>query len=216
MDNETMYIEVLQPDRCPLCFLLHDYVHEHLKSLLDESVTDPISREALFRSNGFCRKHAWLGVQQGRHLGMAVIYGSLLERGLEDLGRGPKFWKKHNPFLGSKDSAGTCPICDSEQKRERSHIQQFVLAWEESEKLRSAFAERGILCLNHLENILSQKINSTHRQKLLETGKKALATLLKDLNEFLEKQDYHRSHEAFGKERDAWIRVVRMVSGERE
>ena len=210
------FLDVLQPDRCPLCFLLHDYVHEHLKSLLDESVTDPITRDALFASNGFCRHHAWLGVQQGRHLGMAVIYGSLLEKGLKELGGGPKFWDKHNPFLKQKDNARPCPICDSEKKRELSHIQQFVLAWEESEKLRTAFTEKGILCLDHLEGILSQKMDTAHRQKLLETGKKALAILLKDLNEFLEKQDYHRSHEAFGKERDAWIRAVRMVSGERE
>jgi hypothetical protein len=50
----------------------------------------------------------------------------------------------------------------------------------------------------------------------LESGKKALETILKDLNEFLGKQDYHRSKDTMGKERDAWVRAVRMISGERE
>jgi hypothetical protein len=202
------YLEVLQPDRCPLCFLLHDYVHEHLKSVLEESVTDPVTREALFQSKGFCRRHAWQAVGQGHHLGMAVIYGSLLEKGLKELSSGPKFWKR--------SKTKPCPLCESEKKREHSQLQQFTLAWNQSGHLREAFAARGILCLNHLEKILLQKISPTHRKNLYETGKKALERLLKDLNEFLEKQDYHRSHESFGKERDAWIRVVRMISGERE
>ncbi len=202
------FLDVLKPDRCPLCFLLHDYVHEHLKSVLDESVTDPITREALFQSRGFCRRHAWQAVQQGKNLGVAVIYGSLLEKGLKELSSGPKFWNRSKPK--------PCPLCESEKKREHSHIQQFALAWNQSEKLRDAFSTSGILCLSHLEKVLLQRLNPSHRKNLYETAKKALEGLLKDLNEFLEKQDYHRSHESFGKERDAWIQAVRMISGERE
>jgi hypothetical protein len=206
--DPARYLEVLQSDRCPLCFLLHDYVREHLKSLLEESVTDPLSREALFQSRGFCRRHAWQGVQQGKHLGMAVIYGSLLEKGLKELSTKPAFWRQ--------SKTRPCPLCESEKKRDHSHLQQFALAWNQSEKLRKSFSADGILCLNHLEKALAQKMNTAHRKSLLEMGRKALEGLLKDLNEFLEKQDYHRSHESFGKERDAWIRAVRMISGERD
>jgi len=202
------YIEVMQVGRCPLCFLLHDYVHEHLKSLLEESVTDPLSREALFRSRGFCNRHAWQGVHQGRHLGMAVIYGSLLEKGLARLSASPKIWGGPKPK--------PCPLCESEKSRDKANLQQFALSWSESEKLRSAFSERGILCLNHLEKTLAQKMSTLRRKNLYETGKKALELILKDLNEFLGKQDYHRSHESLGPEKDAWIRAVRAVSGERE
>jgi len=67
-----------------------------------------------------------------------------------------------------------------------------------------------------LEKTLQEKTAPAHRGSLLETGRRALEPVLKDLNEFLEKQDYHRSREAVGKEGDAWIRAVRMVSGERE
>jgi Family of unknown function (DUF6062) len=200
------YLEVLQPDRCPLCFLIQDYGHEHLRSVLEESVTDPSTRQTLFESKGFCRRHAWKAVHQSHPLGLAVIYASLLEKGIEDLSTGGKLWGKPR----------SCPICESEKKREQSFIQQFALSWDRSEALRKAFSERGILCLRHLERVLKEKMSSTQLKNLRETGKKALETLLKDLNEFLEKQDYHRSHESFGKERDAWVRVVRMVSGEQE
>jgi hypothetical protein len=206
--SEPGYLEVLQPDRCPLCFLTGDYGHEHLRSVLEESVTDPSTRQALFESRGFCRRHAWKAVHQGHPLGLAVIYASLLERGLNGLKAGPR-------FLG-RPGAKACPICASERDRDRALVRQFALAWDRSEALRRAFAEKGILCLPHLERVLGEKMGPARSKNLLESGKKALEGLLKDLNEFLEKQDYHRSHESFGRERDAWVRVVRMVSGERE
>jgi hypothetical protein len=175
---------------------------------LEESVTDPQSRETLFQSQGFCRRHAWQGVQQGKHLGMAILYESLLKKGLKDLPSKPSRW--------NRSQSKPCPICESENKKNLSQVDQFALTWDQSNPLREAFAKNGILCLNHLEKILSKKMGKIPRQTLYENGKKALERLLKDLNEFLEKQDYHRSHESFGQERDAWIRAVRMISGERD
>jgi hypothetical protein len=198
------YLEVLQPDRCPLCFLTHQYGHEHLRSLLEESVTDPASRKQLFESGGFCRHHAWKAVQSGKILGMAILYASLLEKGLKDLGG--KGAPRSKP----------CPICESEKKYEQNHARQFAEAWAQSEQLRESFHHHGVLCLTHLGKALGEMKNGAQRKTLYESAKKALEPLLKDLNEFLEKQDYHRSHESFGKERDAWVRVVRMVSGERD
>ncbi len=210
------FLEILQPERCPLCFIVSDYGHEHLKSVLEESVTDPSTRQALFDSKGFCRRHAWKAVGQSHPLGLAVIYQSLLEKGLKDLDAGPNPFGKLRARLRGGKKVKPCPICESEKKRERSVVEQFALAWDQSEELRRAFTERGLLCLRHLEGALSEKMKPTHLKNLRETGKKALEKLLKELNEFLEKQDYHRSHESFTKERDAWIRVIRVISGERE
>jgi hypothetical protein len=202
------FLDILQKDRCPLCFLLNDYAHEHVKSLLDESVTDPVSRDALFRSRGFCRRHAWRAVAQGQGLGMAVIYGSLLEKGLKEL--------KPRPGLFKGKSPEPCPICESEKARDSSALQQFTFAWAESRPLREAFLEKGVLCLLHLEGALARKMDEARRAELYEAGRAALDRLLKELNEFLEKQDYHRSRESMGSERDAWVRAVRMIAGERE
>lgn len=202
------FLEVLQPDRCPLCFLVRTYAFEHLKSLLDECVTDPSTRKKLFRSKGFCRRHAWQGVHQRQSLGMAVIYNSLLEEGLQGLSNKPHFWK-------SKEKQ-SCLLCDSEKTRENSAVQEFVHCWNDSEKLRTDFAEKGILCLPHLEKALSLKMGASRKKTLQDAGEKALKRLKKELNEFLEKQDYHRSQESLGKEWDAWIRAVRMISGEKD
>lgn len=202
------FIQVFQPDRCPICFVVRSYVYEHLKSLLDECVTDPSTREKLFKSRGFCRRHAWQGVHQRQALGMAVIYGSLLEKGLQELNLKPRLWKS--------DRNHACLICESEEKRDQSCIQEFAHCWAQSQKLRGAFEEKGILCLPHLEKTLVQKMGLPLKKSLQEAGEKALKRLGKEVNEFLEKQDYHRSQESLGKEWDAWIRAVRMISGERD
>src|SRR5579859_4065185 len=201
------YLELLQPDRCLLCFLTNSGTHEHLKSLFEESVTDPKSRKSLSGSKGFCRRHAWLAVNLGQSLGLSIIYADLIQKELERLSQ--------KPGLFAKSPNKSCPICESEKRIDHTHVQHFVSAWAQSDQLREAFSRKGVLCLNHLEKTLQEKASPSHRKSLLESVKKALEPVLKDLNEFLDKQDYHRSKEAFGKERDAWIRAVRLVSGER-
>src|SRR5581483_4877886 len=129
------FLELFQPDRCPLCFTVRAYIYEHLKSLLDECVTDPSTRGRLFQSKGFCRRHAWLGVHQSQSLGMGVIYGSLLEKGLKELSQPPRLWRTAKTKL--------CPICESEKNREHSCVKEFSLCWSESEKLRARFDEKG-------------------------------------------------------------------------
>ena len=202
------FSSLLQPDRCPLCFTVRNYVYEHLRSLLDECVTDPVTRDKIFGSKGFCRRHAWIGVHQRQALGMGVIYGSLLNKGLRDLPASPRFFKKRDDR--------PCPLCVSEDERDLSITKEFALAWDEAEVLRAAFQEKGILCLPHLNRTLEEKMSPDHRKELHHWGKKALEKLGQEVNEFLEKQDYHRSHETLGKEWDAWVRAVRMISGERD
>ncbi len=140
---------------------------------------------------------------------MAVIYNSLMDKWLQELPpKTRRFWQSRK--------AAECPLCESEKVRDLTAVREFVRCWSESDKLRGAFSEKGILCLPHLEKALGQKMNASARKTLREAGEKALKRLIKDLNEFLEKQDYHRSQESLGKEWDAWIRAVRMVSGEKD
>jgi hypothetical protein len=202
-------VEILQPDRCPLCFLIHDYGQTFLRNLLEESVTDPLTRSRLLKSRGFCRRHAWNAVGQTQALGMAVLYSHLLKDGLARIQRIPsvaRFWKKQPP----------CPVCEAEQEYENVQVRQFAAGWAQSETLRSAFETHGLLCLPHLGKILPRVKKRSYRYLLLKAAQNAMRPLLKDLNEFLEKQDYHRSKEAMGPEWDAWIRAVRIVNGERE
>jgi hypothetical protein len=201
------FIEALQPRRCPLCFLVRQYGFDHLKSLLDESVTDPHTRDRLYLSNGFCRRHAWQGVQQRQSVGMAAIYSGLWDKELEAFGRPKKFWR----VFGNK----ICPICESESSCGRVYSNQFAQGWSQSEKLRTAFKEKGILCLPHLKTVLRQ-IPSPLLKDFQKIALRALENLKKDLNEFLSKQDYHQIQGKTGGDDNAWVDAVRMFCGDRD
>ncbi len=202
------FLEILQKDRCPLCVMVQQYGFDHLKSLLEESVTDPHTRDRLHASNGFCNRHAWQGVHQRQALGLGLIYSGLLERGMKALLHPPRFWKRTRPQI--------CPICQSEASCERVYARQFLAGWSQSESLRQTFKEKGVLCVPHLRILLSLKASPAVREDLKQQGLAALQRVGKDLNEFLAKQDYHRIKEKSGAEGDAWVRAVRLTCGERE
>jgi hypothetical protein len=206
--EHVRFLEALQPGRCPICFLVHQYGFDHLKSLLDESVTDPHTRDRLYASKGFCRRHAWQGVQQRQAIGMAAIYAGLLEKEFRGFNNFSRFWRGSRPK--------PCPICQSEISCERVYSQQFAYSWSRSEELRKTFVEKGILCLPHFKSVLSQKAPSVSRNELKNAVLLSLEKLGKDLNEFLSKQDYHRIHEKIGGEGNAWVTAVRMFCGERD
>ncbi|HET9870494.1 MAG TPA: DUF6062 family protein [bacterium] len=200
------FLEILRPDRCPLCYLIHDYGQTYLRNLLEESVTDPHTRDRLLASRGFCRRHAWHAVGQAQALGMAVLYAHLLKDGLKRAGPPKRWW-------GKKER---CEVCEAEAELGSVQAGQFAAAWSHSAQLREAFEARGLFCLPHLEKTLAKRMPAARRAHLKRAAEKALQPLLKDLGEFLEKQDYHRSKEAMGPEWDAWIRAVRAVAGERD
>jgi len=199
-------LDVLQRDRCALCFTTHQYGQNYLNQLLEEGVTDPQARGRLLKSRGFCRKHAWQAVGQAKALGMAVVYGHLLKEGLKRLDSLSPFTRKAAP----------CEVCAAEQSDLDTHTKKLAALWASSSRFREAFGTRGMLCLPHLEKTLGALRKNSDRAQLLKSLEKALEPLIKDLNEFLEKQDYHRSKEAWGPEWDAWIRAVRAVAGERD
>ena len=124
---------------------------EHLKSLLEESATDPVTRTTLFQSKGFCLRHAWQGVDQRQALPIGIIYGSLLEKGLKDLSPKKRFWNVQRPK--------PCLICESEMKRDQNSVEEFAQCFMESQDLREGFLTKGILCLPHLERVLAQEFS---------------------------------------------------------
>jgi hypothetical protein len=79
-----------------------------------------------------------------------------------------------------------------------------------------AFFQKGFLCLRHVEAVLAGRLSGEPRKNFLVVVERLIGALRDELGVFLKKQDYRRTSEALGKEKDAWIRAVRMVSGERK
>jgi hypothetical protein len=206
------FLEILQKDRCPICFLLSAAGLERLKSMLNEYVNDPGVRKRVSRSRGFCRRHAWQAVSSGNNpVGVGLIHHTLLKEESDRIGR----TASRPSFLTKGTVPPDCIFCSWERHIEDNFSRLFAACWAASNKLREEFDKNGILCVPHLERAIRYSRRRQDRVALAAAGLRALDLLLKELEEFLDKQDYRRSHEKAGEEWDAWIRAVRMMVGEK-
>jgi len=205
------YLEVLKKDRCPLCFLMASSGLERLKSFLNEYVNDPEVRGTIAKAGGFCRLHAWQSVASGNNpVGVGLVHHSLLTEGLARIAKE----KGDRPLFGPRKEKTLCLMCDWEASVADNLSRQFATCWAASPKLREEFDKNGILCVPHLEKVVRCSPPG-ERASIIEAGRKSLEGLLKELEEYLNKQDYRRAHEKSGEEWDSWIRAVRMMVGEK-
>ncbi len=71
---------------CPVCSLLTHGAEKALDGLMYEQVNDPMTRDRLVASQGFCNWHAWILPRIGNSAtGVAIIYKHLLEVALNVL-----------------------------------------------------------------------------------------------------------------------------------
>ena len=67
---------------CPICHMAHDAAEQSIASFLWENVNDPVVRQSIFASYGFCPKHAQLLVakellESATVLGVNILYEHL-------------------------------------------------------------------------------------------------------------------------------------------
>lgn len=204
------FLEILQPDRCPICFLTSLSEVERLRAFLAEFVNDPAIRQRISASGGFCRPHAWMSVTSGNNpVGVGLVHQALLEEGLAAVEKAAK-----PSLFNPSPHRESCLMCAWKSQVEDNFARQFGAAWGLDLKLREEFDKNGILCIPHLEKAVGAAPRQA-KASLAEAGRKALQPLMGDLKEYLEKQDHRRAHEKSGAEWDAWIRAVRMRVGEK-
>lgn len=200
------FFDYLRPDRCCLCFAREAALPARLRSLLDEYVNDPGVRRRLLEDRGFCRRHAWMAVSTRNSLAVGLLYLAWLEKGVAE---------KPRLFRIRARRRGDCFLCEWEREQDRTNARQFAGAFGQSPKLREAFREHGVLCLDHRDACREAPLGGAVRQKLEEACRAALERHAADLRRFLESYDYRRGGGPEVSEWDAWVRAVRLVSGER-
>ena len=100
-------LDAFKQPGCPVCTRLEQGATRSLDSLMYEQVNDPITRQRLVESHGFCNWHAWIlpGIHNSA-LGVALIYRHLLQETLDRLqGPPPSRPPAHSPAprLGAAD-----------------------------------------------------------------------------------------------------------------
>jgi len=220
MDTDKLYadmVEAFQEPGCPLCHLMHGFMHSYMDSVMNEYVLDIPARAEMRDARGYCQRHAWyLPEGRGRVLGIAIIHDDIVKNVVRAIdARNPRrnARRRAQDLLTRASASAECPACIYERKMEEVTTNALLNYLHDDDFVAALSASSG-LCLRHFFQALDTVRDAVALERLVQTERAALATLQGELAEFIRKNDYRFRHEGFGIEGDSWLRAIAMVSGE--
>ncbi|MBZ0296558.1 MAG: DUF6062 family protein [Anaerolineae bacterium] len=224
-------IETFPKPGCAVCSLLLHDVERFVDLLMFEFDNSEEMRAVFSASRGVCGEHGEMLRQNklGNVLGTAKLYRASLNEVLHILdhaqveslppsnldrlrGRGAK--SNNTPLADQLAPTETCVVCDVMDTYERDYIGIFCQYLGE-ERFQETFRQSEGLCLPHFRQALRQMTDPANAQVLIDIQRDIWSELLSELELFIEKQDYERRGEGFGKEGNSWIRAIRRMAGEK-
>jgi hypothetical protein len=215
---------------CPVCRLASEIAKNYLDANLYESVNDPDTQAALRRSKGYCRSHSWLPTKTGVRPAFGVVL--LCRRAAQDVpetlgspksGESPqadvrirrKSASVFDDILGRLKPKAQCPACTHRDKMIEFILKTMLEALDRGDdRMQSALAASGGLCLPHLRRTLEISKSQTASDFLRRQASEKPAALIVELNEFIRKNDYRFTEEGMGKEGDSRRRILAWMAGE--
>jgi hypothetical protein len=189
--------EALLSGQCPVCRLVAAGAEQRLRHLFHESVNDPLVRETLRGSLGYCVRHAEMAASLGDVCGVAILYRDILSAGSGTRLRSPS----------------SCPECLAEQADEQRCLHALAHDLRDPD-MQAAYRQSNGLCIPHLEPLLALTASEV-AAFLISQEEARLAALVDELDEFIRKYDYRFAHEPADAERDSWRRALQKVAGAR-
>jgi len=209
---------------CPVCGREADAARRSLEALLHEHVTDPLLRRRLQQSHGLCPAHTRLLANlPNANLAVALIYQQLLEEACEQLGPGHAAGSRRRfkrPASASRlpewhGARAACHVCLTEDARAASDLAVILQHFAEPD-FREHFSRSAGLCLPHLGQLVGLRPDHPTVSAVLAWHEARWRELGTELGEFVRKFDYRYATEPMGRERDSWIRVLRLFVGTRD
>lgn len=210
-------------------------MERYLDNHFYENVNSPAWRDRLRASLGFCHEHAWLGVNQrlGDALGYTIIYHDIINtilNQLSDDNRPAQASRSWASLLGQIPEQARaliekmlyaftprkrCPVCEHREEATRAGLAVLIEGLKTSE-MTTALQDSEGLCLPHLRLVLEDIKDRSGCEKILTIHREKLEGLRTELAEFIRKNDYRVIQEGFGREGDAWLRAVGLITGARK
>jgi hypothetical protein len=203
---------------CPVCSREADAVRRSLEALLREQVNDPLIRRRLRDSHGLCPAHTGLLASLPHaNLAVALIYQDLLRDAHERLrlAAGTRRHGKRSadvPLAGWHRARAACHICLAGEARVASDLAVILQHFAEP-AFREQFASSAGLCLPHLAQLMDLGPGDPTLPAILAWHEVRWRELETELGEFARKFDYRYAREPMGRERDSWLRVLRLFVG---
>lgn len=197
---------------CALCRLTARSVERDIRAFFAEFVNDPQVRDGLRKARGFCAEHTPLLASLGDALAVAILYADLTrltreewlaeETGLKSLRLGRR--------RGGRAPSASCPACVTAQAASARYANALA-AGLETEAVQQTYVSGSGLCVVHTEQVMAAAKPAVAvwvRQQEVER----LQRLQADLEEIIRKNDYRFRGEAWGNEKDAWLRALQKIT----
>jgi hypothetical protein len=196
-----------------------------------EQVNDPITRDRLVESHGFCNWHAWMLPRIANSgLGTAIIYQHLLqvarevlEEARQDAAAGRRAQGLRDRLFGTHGAPSSFPewrrkktpcfLCGLSHQSERDAL-TVILDYIGEPEFAEAFARSAGLCLPHLGLAAELGQAHPHLPGLLDAQALLWRDLQWELGECTRKADYRYADEAKGREGTSWIRALSLFVGQ--
>lgn len=200
-----------------------------LQSLFYERTNDSGIQKAFRKRRGLCNEHSWQATHMhGSSLSLAILFAAAFDEVLKIVETTPDdpvesptgfAWVRGRQAASSLladrlEPTGPCMVCDLIGDVEQRLIYTISIFIGDP-KLKDAFEKSSGLCLPHFKMALRQTGDSHHREILIATHKVIWKQLYAELREFVDKQDYRRTHEPMGHEGNSWRRAAGHAAGEK-
>jgi hypothetical protein len=221
-------IDALKHPGCVLCQLAQHKSQRYIETLLDTAVIDVDQRDDWRRAKGFCAWHAHIALALPQSAcSLAILYEDILRHEMAQVAPlarsepcsrwrfGPSrraLRQRAQHWLRAWCQPRVCPACRLWQEQEQLCLS--VLLDDGLEPvLAQALAQSDGLCMPHMARLIAQGSHHPRLPTILAAQQARMQALHDDLREFIRKQDYRFAHEPFGREANAWQRVVALLIG---
>jgi hypothetical protein len=197
--------------------------HRCIDAILWEMVTDPIVRDRLRASLGFCPRHVRVACaiagRRGDQLGIAILYEDFVrlacERaidaaGLGRLTRSRGRWRARADRL---DPSAPCLACEAADGAATTGLRVLMAAEPGGRIDRHARRRDRAVCLPHLATGLRLAREAEHARRLLDLFLRGAEEVRADLSELIRKHDHRHAGEPTGEEAGSWTRAPRLIVG---
>jgi len=221
-------IDALKHPGCVLCQLAQHKSQRYIETLLDTAVIDVEQRDDWRHAKGFCAWHAHMALSLPQSSSsLAILYEDLLRHEMAQVvplirselmsrwrfGRSRRALRQRiQHWLRAWRQPRICPVCRLWQEQEQLCLSVLLDNWLDPE-LAQAFGQSDGLCVPHTARLIAQGSHHARLPAILAAQQEHMQALHDDLREFIRKQDYRFAHEPFGREANAWQRVVALIVG---
>jgi hypothetical protein len=212
-DAQTIYELRLACNKsgCPICTLVQRAGARYIEGTFNESMLDPVVRQKLVDSIGFCYEHSWqsINLKLSDALGQAILYQDLVNDATKTIVANEK--NTGSQLASALDPVTACPACRIEDATLERIINSMVIALRDQDFV-AEFKQSSGLCIPHLKRLLPN-LDGKRQATVLGHQRARMESLKGELAEFIRKCDYRFRDEVIGKEGDSYKRAADMVKG---